>query len=81
MDNEDKVKKLNKMKLFMVNNSHKIDLIVGISLIIYSIYGYMNNKEYYMIAGICGLVSLIFSYIKPVKYMNNKMEEKFIKKD
>lgn len=78
--NKEKIVKINKMKQCIVNHSHKIDLAVGSCLIIYSIYCYFNNISYFWIVGIAGIISLVMSFIKPVKLMDRYFNKKIIKK-
>lgn len=76
-----KVEKINKFKDLIVNNSHKIDLVIGLCFFIYGIYGYFYNVKYFWIFIIAGIISFIFSFIKPVKLFNNYLNNKIIKKD
>lgn len=78
---QEKVEKIQNTKNKIVNNSHKIDLVIGILLIIYSVYGYINNHEYFWIAGIAGIISIVMSVIKPAKLLDNYFNKKIIKKD
>lgn len=78
--NKEKIEKINKMKQFIVSHSHKIDLVIGSCLIIYSIYGYFNNISYYWIVGIAGIISLVMSFIKPVRLMDKYFNKKIIRK-
>lgn len=77
----EKVEKINKLKNFIVNNSHKVDFFIGFSFLIYGIYGYFYNVKYFWIFIIAAIISLIFSFIKPVKLFNNYLNKKIIKKD
>lgn len=77
---QEKIEKINNVKSFIVKHSHEIDLIVGSGLIIYSIYGYFNNINYFWVAGIFGLLSFVMAYIKPVKLMDKYFNNKIIKK-
>jgi hypothetical protein len=78
---KEKIEKVQSVKNKIVNNSHKIDLIIGISLIIYSIYAYMNSHQYFFVAGIAGIISIVMYIIKPAKLMDNYFQKKIIKKD
>jgi hypothetical protein len=77
---QQKLEKMNGFKNIMVKHSHKIDLIIGLSLLIYAIYGYFNQVEYFWVAGLCGLLSLIMAVFKPVKKFDTYMNEKIITK-
>lgn len=72
--------KMNSLKNIMVKHSHKLDLILGVFLIAYSIYGYFNDTKYFWVAGVCGLLSLAMAILKPVKKMDTFMNEKIITK-
>ncbi len=76
-----KVEKINKLKNFIVNNSHKVDFFIGFSFLLYGLYGYFYNIEYFWIFIIAAIISLIFSFIKPVKLFNNYLNKRIIKKD
>lgn len=74
------LEKMNNFKNFMVKHSHKVDLIIGLFLISYAIYGYFYEVKYFWIAGICGLISLALALFKPVKKMDDFMNQKIIAK-
>lgn len=72
--------KMNKFKDLIVKHSHKLDMIVGVGLIAYSVYGYMTDAKYFWVAGLCGLISFIMAIFKPVKKMDTYMNDKIISK-
>jgi heme exporter protein D len=72
--------KMNSLKNIMVKHSHKLDLILGVLLIAYSVYGYLNDAKYFWVAGACGLLSFAMAILKPVKKMDTFMNEKIIAK-
>ena len=74
------LEKMNSLKDIMVKHSHKLDLILGVLLIAYSIYGYINDVKYFLVAGACGLLSLAMAILKPVKKMDTYMNAKIISK-
>jgi heme exporter protein D len=74
------LEKMNNIKNIMVKHSHKLDLILGVLLIAYSIYGYVNDVKYFWVAGACGLLSLAMAILKPVKKMDTYMNAKIISK-
>lgn len=74
------IEKMNSLKNMLVKHSHKIDLLVGILFIIYAVYGYMNNIEYFWVAGLCGLISIGMAIFKPVKKFDTYMNKKIIVK-
>lgn len=74
------LEKMNNFKNMIVKHSHKLDLIVGVLLIAYSIYGYFNDVKYFWVAGACGLLSFAMAILKPVKKMDAFMNEKIISK-
>lgn len=74
------LEKMNGLKNIMVKHSHKLDLILGILLIAYSVYGYFNDVKYFWVAGACGLLSLAMAILKPVKKMDSYMNERIIAK-
>jgi hypothetical protein len=74
------LEKMNALKDIMVKHSHKLDLILGVLLIAYSIYGYINDVKYFWVAGLCGLLSFIMAILKPVKKMDTYMNAKIISK-
>lgn len=76
----EKLKKMNKLKDLMVKHSHKLDLVIGLILLAYGIYGHYNNIDYNIFFIIAGSISLIMSVIKPVKLFDNYMNKKIIKK-
>lgn len=76
----DKLQKMNKLKDFMVKHSHKLDLVLGLLLLTYGIYGFYNNIEYNIFFIIAGSISLVMSVVKPVKLFDNYMNKKIIKK-
>lgn len=75
-----KLDKMNNFKDMIVKHSHKLDLIVGIGLITYSVYGYFNDVKYFWVAGLCGLLSFAMALFKPVKKMDTYMNDKIIAK-
>lgn len=78
--NQKNLEKMNSLKDIMVKHSHKLDLILGVLLIAYSIYGYVNDVKYFWVAGACGLLSLAMAILKPVKKMDTYMNAKIISK-
>ncbi len=72
--------KMNNLKNLLVKNAHKIDLLIGILLIGYGSYRYIYNIEYGVVFIICGIISLALSVFKPVKKMDNYMNNKIINK-
>jgi hypothetical protein len=83
-DNQNKhlknLEKANKAKEFLTKNSHKLDLIVGIVLLVYGVYGYITDDKYFYIPLILSLVSFIMVFVKPVKKFDNYINNKIIKK-
>lgn len=72
--------KMNNLKDVIVKHSHKLDLIIGVALIVYSVYGYFNDVKYFWVAGLCGLLSFVMAILKPVKKMDTYMNDKIISK-
>lgn len=80
MDNNKKLQKINSLKIFLSNHSHKLDYLIAFIFLGIGIYKYINNDTYFYIYLIVSLVSLVMAIWKPVKKFDNYLNKKIIKK-
>lgn len=74
------INKMNETKNFIVKNSHKLDLTIGLILLIAGIYKLFYEQDYAILFIIVGLISVIMAIFKPVKKFDNYINQKIIAK-
>lgn len=80
MDNNDKLKKMNSLKVFLSKNSHKLDYLIAVIFLGLGIYKYINNDNLFFVYLIVSVISFTMALWKPVRKFDDYLNKKIIKK-
>lgn len=80
MDNNDKLKKMNSLKVFLSKHSHKLDYLIAVIFLALGIYKYINNDNLFFVYLIVSVISFAMALWKPVRKFDDYLNKKIIKK-